>query len=481
MSRRNRNKKANASKATKKRTAVNRFTRANLATKRKTVLESAAGPMLPPRTNFQQVERSAERNMLDKFMVPIAKFNSTRLGRGTRVAKQFAGGQLQLPPIVGAYLDPWAAVAEGIRYPDSFTGYSGTFTTTTAATITTSPGVGVQTDLNLVARVPLLGTALMCFTPDPSNYLIQGISTGPGFWWPNGIAFVAGGVGGLNAFGPGTGVIGADNVVSNIESLRLLYQNVRLVSGGIRMFGTMNFSTVSGVIHIAPVKIGFQESVDLPVGTLGVPSTNEANNCYQLQLPGSLNDLENLPGYMSYSLSSLEDDEIVAIFQRYGDEAKLFKPTTAAWGLTSGFTAGVADLTKRTGNSNLFDSSGHYAIVVYISGVQTAAGNGAAALTPVMEFEARMNYECQSSAAATTALINAGAATRAPPHQVLLECAADNLCSDVPAIRNVDQGGEEEVGFVAEVARLWKNACRIAGTFAGAVDTAATLLGALAI
>jgi len=193
----------------------------------------------------------------------------------------------------------------------------------------------------------------------------------------------------------------------------------------------------------------------------------------------------NLPGYMEYPLSSLETDEMVAIFKRYGDEALLFKPTKSTWGMSDD---GAPTLNYRHGDSENPNGYGHYCLMVCIEGVQSSTGGPPAAGTPLVEVEMKMHYECQPNPAnailtfaQNTMAHNPDFCSPSPPYQPLLMAAADNISSEIPPIRCVDDAGVEELGFVKEVSRLWKNACAVATSVASVVNITTGVLAALAI
>jgi len=343
---------------------------------------------------------------------------------------------------------------------------------------------------------PDAGTALLLFTPDPSNYMVQGVCGTPtagglaglahSFVWPNGIVYT-GGSGSANSFGPGTGVIDVDNVVSNIGPLRALFSGIRMVSGGVKLTSTLNFSMVSGTIHIAPVFVNMSRMVGVgdmvPAGA--ATAANQQLNGWQPSLPANLPSLANLPGYKQYPLSALETDEVMSIFARCGEEALLFKPSGTAWGCDANNTGHDA---TRYGDANVPDNVGHYAICVFVDGVTSSTGTPAAALTPIIELEYRAHYECQINPASA---VTVGASTfygslgpdakQAAPHQPLLLAASNNMAAAIPAVRCVDEAGVEETSFVEEVVRIWRNVCSVVTTVRGAVDVVAPLLGALAI
>jgi hypothetical protein len=400
-------------------------------------------------------------------------------------------------PQVFSYVDPWDECALGQRYPDDYRGLSGTFTTTFEAQVTTGPGVGIFTDNNQNAVVPDLGTSLFLLTPDPSNVLVQGVVGTQGaaggqwsgvpnmFAWPNGVLFSTA-AGTANAFGPGTGFVNNDNVVSNIVQLRNLFSQARLVSGGGKLAGTMNFSTVSGTVHACPVPVNMQRVTQLN-STIDPrnPTLTEVSNGWQCVLPQNLGDMVNMPGYVETPLASLQTDELMMIYKRYGPEAKLFKPTQSAWGLSD---AVGGQLAARFGAASIPDDYGHYCLCVFVSGVQNSTGGAATALTPIMNLQVRLNYECQSSAStsfffsATNRVYSGqGLLTPAPEFQPLLDAALDNIASDIPAIRNVDDAGMEEVGFIDEVVRLWRGATAVAGSVSMAIEAAGPLLAALSL
>lgn len=430
-------------------------------------------------------ESRPKKSLVSSGLVVNSRFRRTSGGRGK------VGGRMSaLPPILAAYVDPWSPEADGVRYPDSYRGLSGTFASTLEGRMAT-PAAGVFTDPNMSAVTPLPGTALALFTPDPSNLIVTGVcgdgslggvNAPDGFHWPNGILFTNA-TGSLNAFGPGSGLTNQDIVLPNISPMREMYSAARLVAGGIKLTGTMNFSTVSGTIHLAPVFVSFNKETNNNSVNLGVyqdPTLGAMQNGWQTTLPSTFADMCNLPGYASFPLSALESDEAVAIFKRAGEEALLFKPTATAWCMDD------ATLTAlRYGNSNNPNNYGHYCILVFIDNVLNSTGGPAAPGTALIETQVRCHYECQMNPAssirfnATQSL--SGIASQAPPYQPLLLAAVDNLSADVPAVRCVDDAGVSESRFVDEVARAWKGAVSVAASVATAVDIGAALLGALTI
>jgi len=418
--------------------------------------------------------------------------------KGSRRRGAGVGGTGSLPHIVASYVDPFDEEAGGCRYPDNFQGITDTFTTTYVNSITTAPASGSGfTDANMTATASQAGTSLFLLTPDPSNIMVQGVCGTPQsgyfalrnnmFTWPNGIVFT-GATGSANAFGPGTGIQNIDNSINNLTPFRTQYSAARLVSGGVKLFSTSNFSTVSGTIHLAPVFVNLSTMTSNNIGAIGGrydPTKGEMFNGWLTALPSDLPSMANLPGYCQFPMSSLEEDQISAIFKRVGEEALLFKSLDSAWGMTDGNSASLA---VRSGSANLPDSYGHYCILVFVDGVLSNAGTPAAGSTPIMEIEIRNHYECQFNPMAMMAIgttITNGSygadSHKAAPHQPLLMAAADNLASDVPAIRCVDAAGIEEKGFIEAVVSAWGSAATIATSVMGAVDVAGALLSALVL
>jgi len=445
---------------------------------------AVANGLFRPTRNFQ-------KEMGGAILNPGFPGRSARK-RGSR------GVTTSLPHVVASYIDPFDEEAGGCRYPDVFQGITDTTTQTYIASITTAPPTGTFTDLNMVSVVPNLGQALFMVTPDPSNILVQGVcgtsSTGilqgqPNtFFWPNGHAFTATNAV-TNAFGPGTGIINIDNTIGNLQAFRANYNAARLVAGGVKLFSTSNFSTVSGTIHVAPVFVNFSNLTSgtfVPPGNSTVDATvSEITNGWQTALPSDLQTLSNLPGYCQFPLSSLEEDEIAGIFKRAGEEALLFKPTGMPWCIDDHASA---DLTVRSGVANTPDNYGHYNLIFFLDGILNSSGAPAAASTPVIEIEIRNHYEVQFNPGsifktATTFIsgLTNPDAHKAAPNQPLLMAAADNTASAVPAVRCVDAAGVEELGFMEAVMATWKNAVSVATSVAGAVDVASTLLSALVL
>jgi len=441
--------------------------------------------MFRPSRNFQQSEKVAGSRVV---------VNKLPAGRTRRGRRQRIGGSTGLPSIIEAYIDPWSSCADGVRYPDDFRGNSGTFNSTYETTIAVAPAAGGFTDANMIGVVPQPGTALFLVTPDPSNTVVTGVSgtNGAGFYagvpktfnWPNGILFT-GAPHSLNAFGPGTGILNNDIPMPNVPTLRALYSGARLVAGGAKVTSVMNFTNVSGTIHVAPVFVNTSRETSAgPAGFPGFanPTLTEMQNGWQTALPQNLSDMINLPGYMEYPLSSLEADEILAIFKRYGTESLLFKPTATAWGMDDN---SLGTLASRYGDADSPDSIGHYSLCVFIDGVTGGIQAGPAlAGTPLVELEVRNHYECQPNPLSSlTTSLGSGASliTPSPPSQPLLLAASDNLASDVSVVRCVDSAGVEEGGFVEEVVSLWRNACTVATSVVSAVNVASGLLAALTV
>lgn len=420
--------------------------------------------------------------------------------RGARRRGAVSVGGSGLPHLVATYVDPFSEDAGGCRYPDVFQGLTDTFTTNYVGSIQTAPSSGGSySDANMNGVTPSQGTSLFLLTPDPSNLIIQGVcgtnangtsaSVPNLFFWPNGIVYT-GAAGSLNAFGPGAGVPNTDNTISNIIPFRTNYSAARLVSGGVKLFSTTNFSTVSGTIHVAPVFVNLARMTSNSGAQLGGGAVNvalgEMYNGWQLALPYNLQGMSNLPGYAQYPMSSLEEDEIAAIYKRAGEEALLFKPTQTAWGMDDN---DALNLSTRYGSANIPDSYGHYCILVYVDGVQTSTGEAAAPGTTILEMEIRNHYECQFNNTSTTLLPSGGYlrdmgtpdAKKAAPHQPVLMAAANNLASDIPAVRCVDASGQEETSFMGAVSSAWKSAKTIASSLDGAVDVAGAVLSALVL
>jgi hypothetical protein len=429
-----------------------------------------------------------------------ALISQTFSGRRRRNRASRGGAGMSLPPLISSYVDPWDEESVGIRYPDSYRGLSGTYTGTLVGPISTNSATGGATDLNMVSVVPTPGTSLLFFTPDPSNALVLGIcGTGAGgflggfpkaFHWPNGINFTNA-PGSLNAFGPGSGSLNVDGTIGNLTGLRQLYSSGRLVAGGVKFTSTMNFSTVSGTIHMAPYAYNLNNVTTTFGPTIGGatnPTLTEMANGWQPALPANLAAMANLPGYVQYPLSSLEQDEMVSVFKRFGEEALLFKPLTNAWGMDDRVNQSLA---VRQGDANIPSTLGHYGILMFIDGVVTSAGGAVPVDTPLLEYEYRTHYECQPTAAVslatvglTSTLYASGATSLCSPSpyfQPLLMAAADNLVAEVPAVRCVDDAGVEEGGFLDEVTRLWSSATSIASSVSTAIPSIAGLMSALAI
>jgi len=398
---------------------------------------------------------------------------------------------------VAAHADPFDEGAPGVKYPDDYHGLTGTFTVRQPLPVSTNGTIGQLTDLNQVAVTPATGQSLQLFTPDASNLIIQGVSgtkaAGPFtgaqnvFYWPNGISFTNA-PGSLNAFGPGLGILNQDITASNLGSLRLLYSASRLVSGGVKFTSTLNFSTVSGTVHIAPVLVNMSRMTTTG-GALGGATNQvafEMTNGWQPALPANLPAMATLPGYFQYPLSAFENDEFVAIFKNVGAESRIFKPTTTTWGIDDNDSGNAA---TRYGDANVPDNYGHYCVLLYIEGVLNSAGTALPANTTIGEVEIVLNYECQpqadtSALANTGTLANQGGAQLAqpsPPYQPLLMAAYGNVAADIPAIRVVDDAGVEEHGFMAEVERLWGIGSQIVRSMGPVVDVIGPLLASMVL
>lgn len=407
------------------------------------------------------------------------------------------GQPLSLPPLIAAYADPFDEGAPGVKYPDDYHGLTGTFTVRQPLPVSTNGTLGQLTDLNQVAVTPATGQSLQLFTPDPSNMIIQGVSgtkaAGPFtgaqnvFYWPNGISFTNA-PGSANAFGPGLGILGQDITASNLGSLRLLYSAARLVSGGVKFTSTLNFSTVSGTVHVAPVFVNLSR-MTATGGALGGATGQvafEMLNGWQPALPANLPAMATLPGYAQYPLSAFEDDELVMIFKNTGPESRTFKPTTTTWGMDDNNTASTA---TRYGDANAPDNYGHMCLLLYVEGVLNSAGTALPPNTTIGEIEIVLNYECQaqpdtSALANTGTLVNQGGSQLvqpSPPYQPVLMAAAGNVAADIPAVRLSDDAGVEEHGFMQEVERLWSLGVSIARSVGPVVDVVGPLLASLVL
>jgi len=276
--------------------------------------------------------------------------------------------------------------------------------------------------------------------------------------------------------------------IGNLNGMRQLYSTARLVAGGVKLTSTMNFSSVSGTMHLAPYSYNLSKmtstSTTTQFGGSFNPTSTEMFNGWQPALPASLSAMAELPGYVQYPMSSLEQDEMVAIFKRFGEEALLFKPTTTAWGMDDN---NAASLAVRRGDANAPSTVGHYGILMFVDGVLKSDGTALPNNTPLLEVEYRCHYECQPTTAVSifsnTAYASGGSAlcSLAPANQPLVMAAADNLSADVPAIRCVDDAGVEEGGFMSEVSNLWGNAASVVSSVTQAIPAVSGLLSALAI
>jgi hypothetical protein len=183
---------------------------------------------------------------------------------------------------------------------------------------------------------------------------------------------------------------------------------------------------------------------------------------------------------------------MVAIFKRFGEEALMFKPLTTTWGMDDGASGNLA---FRGGDANMPTTIGHYGILVYVDGVQSATGGPLPNNTPLLEIEYRGHYECQPTSGisvltssvngtTTTSVSPSGATTLcslSPVNQPLVMAAADNICAEIPAVRCVDDAGVEEGGFMDEISNLWSNATSVVSSITQAIPAVSGLLSALAI
>lgn len=417
------------------------------------------------------------------FNTPEVVLNDGFRQRNQRGSASGAG----LPPIVSAYIDPFADEAAAVKYPDEHQGMTQCATGSLTTALTTP---GTFTDSNMSGVTAAGDTCLFLLHPDPSCTVVQGVcgtQTG-GFYaggsrvfaWPNGILF-AGGAGDNNSFGSGNGN-GQDIPIGNIQRLRSSFATGRLVSGGAKITSVQNFATVSGTIHVCPVLIN-TSAITTNYGSAGA-GTDVMNNCWQATLPIDVSEMANMPGYRQYAMSSLETNELALLFGRIGPEAMLFKSVLTTWGMTQTDTA---DFNNRVGASGNPSDLGHYSLLVFIEGILTNTGTVPAAGTPVVQLNLRNHYECTVNPAFALAYqpqafgVGADSEDKAAPHQPILMAAANNIASDIPLIRTLDAGGIEELGFVKEVSRLWNTAVRIASGVATAVDVAGAVLAAIAL
>jgi hypothetical protein len=475
-------------------------------TKTKTAKERArrAVPSQPRRVPTKKVRVRAKqgtsaalfapkRDVMDSSLAPVGvpKFRGPRAR--PRASRRSNYG---VHPLVSAAVDPFSEDANCQRYPDEFQGLSGCFDVRQPAVITSNPAVGTYTDLNMVTVAPNSGQTVFLINPDPSNLIVNGIvgtkTTGlyanvpSTFYWPNGLSYTAAALS-RNSFGPGSGVIGIDNPVTNITLFREMYASARLVSGGVKIVGTQNFSTVSGVIHMAPVFVSLSYMQNNNQSTVGnTPANNELANGWQVALPAGLSAMSQLPGYMQVPMSTLETDAAVFTFRRSGSEALAFKPTGTAWGLTDDDSGNLA---LRHGADNLVSSYGHYSLLVYIEGALTSTGGALPASTALGEMEFALHYECQPNPQTVAfALLGIGnpqagtqLASRAPPNQPLLMAAADNFESAVPALRIVDDADVEEASFMAEVEKWWGVATQLVQSLGPAVNIIGPILSSFVL
>jgi hypothetical protein len=433
-------------------------------------------------------------------IVPYTPFGARAgAGRGQRSNRRSSANPL--PPIVDSYIDPFSEEAACVKYPDEYRGLSGTFSTNYADSINTP--LATYTDANLANTTGVrTDCALLMISPDPSNQVVVGLCGTPGagaffagtanvFTWPNGIVFTNVAQSG-NSFGPGSGQTNIDNVVANIGAIRNQYSGCRLVSGGVKITGTQNFATVSGTIHMAPVFVNLSRTVsnqEFPGGTQqNNPVLYEMVNGWQPALPNGLSDLTELPGYQSFPMSSLQSGDLLGLFKRAGPAALNFKPTGSAWGMNdgSGIDGFGAGSQFRYGTDDNPDGFGHYCIVVFIEGALSSTGGVLAAGTPLCRLQVRNHYEAQFNARSltfgvlpgntwTAGLGGAVDAHVSAPYQPLLMAAADNMCTAIPAVREVAADGDAESVFVDNVMEFWGTAKSIASSLSGAYGIASTL------
>lgn len=363
-------------------------------------------------------------------------------------------------------------------------------------TVLTPPAAGTFTDANMAAiGTTRNDTTLFLVTPDPVNCVVQGCCGTPNagifnaaantFVWPNGIVYTDA-AGSQNAFGPGTGYTNQDFMIHGANPYMTRYSASRLVAGGFKLQGTSSYSSVSGIVHMAPIYVDMSlnsnDSQAVAGGGFVNYTTGLLRNGWQVQLPSNASDLAALPGYVQFPLSELQENTIVGLFKRVDSSAKLFKPTANAWMLE-----GSSGASTRVGAATSPDGYGHYCIVVFVEGFMPngTTNNG----VPVMGLDIIYHLETQikgsSTYRVTSGLVvnnNTGSdVARACPHQPLLMAAADTMCGDIPAIRASDPGGIQETSFVSEVSRLWGTALRIASGVSTVFDVVGPALAALVI
>jgi len=400
---------------------------------------------------------------------------------------------VDLPQLVEAYVDPFDSCADGVRYPDDYHDLTAPLCSTVTNIVLTSPAIGGFTDANLINVNPVAGTSLFAFSPDPSGMILAGVNgtnggvgspygVNPGFNWPNGVVFTQANTA-ANAFGPTSGSVANDSPASNLGTMRQSFSGARVVAGGVKLYSTQNFATVSGNIHVAPVWVSFDRdawNITNTAVTPQTPATATSTNCWQLQLPNSVQQMAQLPGYVQYPMSALEDEELVSLFKPTGPESRTFKSLSHLWGTDiMPFPAGTAGtVLTRTGTLGNPSDIGHYMIVVYCDGLLTSSGTALPASTAFCAYEWKVHYECQyngnnsiSSGLPSLYFNAAVSATPSPPEQPLLLAAAASTIAEVPQTRLIDPGSDQESSFLSEVSRVWATMCRVATSVAPVITT----------
>lgn len=464
------------------------------------VVYNGQGGLAKKYANTPQSQALFRPNKLENGPIYDISFDRARRRKRGRAASQHS----TLPPMVSAYLDPFSEEAGCVKYPDSFRGLTGNVTTSDLRYLQTYPAAAF-TDGNLSGVVaPRTDTSLMVFTADPSLQCVQGVvGTPPSgsfaagvsetFLWPNGNNPFTNVAGTENFFGASTGNIGIDYVSNSIGSIRRQFNALRLVSGGMKITGVQNFSTVSGTIHVAPVFIPFAQMTDNLMFVGGGQERvqdYEITAGWQTALPNSLSDMSALPGYQAYPMSSLQSGDLVCLFKRSGPAALNFKPSTTAWCLND---QNSDQPENRMGANNNPVDTGHYAIIVLIEGALNSTGAALPAAANLARVQLRCHYECtfqnrgiQFGASGSGALLaaNIGSvpdAHMSPPHQPLLLAAADNLSTAVPAVREVSADGDSEEGFYETVSNLWNTATGIAKSTSAVYDVLTTAIATLVL
>jgi len=221
-----------------------------------------------------------------------------------------------------------------------------------------------------------------------------------------------------------------------ITSIQANLQALRLVSGCITIRCDTAVSSTSGRVFICPV---FLDSRSTPANTI----------------PGSLSEMLAVPDVQVYNLSSLINNEAIALFDAYDPASQIYKSTTGPW---------IPSTLSGTPGPVL-PSGGNWAVLVALTGVATGA-------TESINIDWTLNYEGIVSMVTG----NITSASKAAPSQPTLLAAVQNMMEDIPRIRCVDDGGIAEGEFGTVVNKYWNQAVNIAR----GVSDVASIIGGLA-